>query len=284
MMSQAHSYPRDLVSFIFDLWQDPQFLERLHSIGMNSSFQLPDRSLFEYIVSACYQASLMREETRPVMFRLIIRPPELFPVDMGPPTGFHVLQFTEPKTFNEQELYKLAPAADFYRTLIGIDLDREARPQIWGLIHSGARLRMQTVVGGRKMSLSLPRQSRDLCYGSRSDLGVPWSRNNRILERRSGESSFPRCLRGSMACGKLCRNTSQDACIARCGSRPVKETLGDPRSGIWQKPCATDRAPHYRYYPEFPSRRDADLSARGYGAWVHCREFAHRHQVSIPRR
>ena len=122
---------------------------------MNSSFRLPERSLLEHLVSVCYQASLMREETRPVMFRLIIRPPELFPVDMGPPTGLHLLKFNEPRSCNEQELYKLAPAADFYRTLIGIDLDCEARPQIWGLIHSGTRW-MQTVVGGRKISLSLP--------------------------------------------------------------------------------------------------------------------------------
>jgi len=154
-MPQTHSYHRELVAFIFDLWQDPQFSKRLYSIGIDSSFHLPDRSMFEHIVSVCYQASLMREETRPVMFRLIIRPSELFPVNMGPPSGLHLLKFTEPRSFNEQELYKLAPAADFYRTLIGICLDQKAKPQIWGLIHSGTRW-VQTVFGGRKMFPSLP--------------------------------------------------------------------------------------------------------------------------------
>ncbi|MEN6374161.1 MAG: putative sensor domain DACNV-containing protein [Smithella sp.] len=153
-MPQTHSYPHELVSFIFDLWQDVKFLER-ERIGIDFSFQLPDRSLFEQIVSVCYQASLMREETRPVMFRLIIRPSELFPVDMDPPAGLHILKFSEPRSFNEQELYRLAPAANFYRTLIGISIDQEEKPRIWGLIHSGLRW-MTTIYGGRKISPALP--------------------------------------------------------------------------------------------------------------------------------
>jgi len=97
----------------------------------------------------------MREETRPVIFRLIICSPELIPVDAGPPTGLHQIKFTKPRSFNERELYKLAPAADFYRTLIGIFINQEGMPQIWGLIHSGTRW-MQTISGGRKMFPSLP--------------------------------------------------------------------------------------------------------------------------------
>lgn len=155
MVRHIHSYPRELVSFIFDLWHDPQFSERLREIGIDPSFQLPERSLFNYIISVCYQASLMREETRPVIFRLIICPPELIPADAGPPTGLHQLKFTEPRSFNERELYKLAPAADFYRTLIGMFIDQDGRPQIWGLIHSGTRW-MQTVFGGRKIFPALP--------------------------------------------------------------------------------------------------------------------------------
>ena len=154
-MLQSHSYPRELVSFIYDLWKDPQFSEGLRSIGMDSSFQLPDRSLFEHMISVSYQASLAREETRPLMFRLILRPPELLPADMGPPTGLHPLTFTRPRCFNEQELCKLAPAADFNRTLIGICLDQELKPRIWGLIHSGTRW-TQTVFGGRNIVPSLP--------------------------------------------------------------------------------------------------------------------------------
>jgi hypothetical protein len=74
---------------------------------------------------------------------------------MGPPSGLHKLLFKIPRAFNEQELYKLAPAADFYRTLIGVDVGQNKEPQIWGLIHSGTRW-IQTFFGGRKISPSLP--------------------------------------------------------------------------------------------------------------------------------
>src|SRR5512135_1994068 len=110
-----HAYPRELVSFILDRWKDPLFAERLNAAGINPSIQLPDRSVLEQIISACYQASLMREEERPVVFRLIIRDHHLFLPDEGPPTGLHRLQFAKMRPFNEYELHRLAPAADFYR-------------------------------------------------------------------------------------------------------------------------------------------------------------------------
>jgi hypothetical protein len=150
-----HAYPEELVSFIFDLWEEPQFRERLRLAGIDPSMQLPDRAVLQEIISTCYQASLLREEERPVTFRLIIHDPELFSLSDGPPTGLHRLQFTRPRPFNEYELHQLAPAADFYRTLIGISLDRENGAHIWGVIHSGT-LWMQAVYGGRKPFPPLP--------------------------------------------------------------------------------------------------------------------------------
>lgn len=143
-----HAYPEELVAFIFELWQDQQFQERLRAAGIDPSVQFPERAVFQQLISTCYQASLMREEERPVRFRLIIRAPELFPADEGPPTGLHRLRFARTRPFNEYELHRLAPAADFYRTLIGVSLDGE-EAQIWGMVHSGTRW-MQAVYGGRK--------------------------------------------------------------------------------------------------------------------------------------
>src|SRR6266568_8147735 len=125
-----HSYPQEMVSFIFDLWKDPLFVERITPFVIDASFQLPDRAILEQVISTCYQASLLKEEERPVRFRLIIRAPEHFPANDGPPTGLHRLQFSRPRPFNEYELYRLAPAADFYRSLIGISLDPEEGAQI----------------------------------------------------------------------------------------------------------------------------------------------------------
>lgn len=154
MRPGVHAYPGELVSFIFDIWQDPLFLERFGAAGISPSTQLPDRHLLERIISTCYQASLLREEQRPVRFRLIIRDPLLFPGEEGPPSGLHRFQFTRPRPFNEYELYRLAPAADYYRTLIGISLAPEGA-QIWGMVHSGTRW-MQAVYGGRKTFPPLP--------------------------------------------------------------------------------------------------------------------------------
>jgi len=151
----THAYPEELVSFIFNLLEDPKFLERLRLAGIDTSAQLPGRGVLQKIISTCYQASLLQEEERKVMFRLIIGAPDLFPADEGPPSGLHRLQFCKTRSFNEYELHRLAPAADFYRTLIGVLLDKDGGAQIWGMIHSGTRW-MQTVYGGRKSFPLLP--------------------------------------------------------------------------------------------------------------------------------
>jgi hypothetical protein len=151
----GHSYPKDLVAFIFERWQDPSFVERLCPAAVDCTFRLPDRGVLEQVISTCYQASLMREEERPVMFRLIIRDSHLFSAEEGPPTGMHRLIFSRMRPFNEYELHRLAPAADFYRTLIGISIGPDEGAQIWGLLHSGTRW-MHAVYGGRKTSPPLP--------------------------------------------------------------------------------------------------------------------------------
>ncbi|RII31562.1 MAG: hypothetical protein CXR30_01735 [Geobacter sp.] len=150
-----HAYPLDLVDFVYELWSDPVFKERINSVATDLPFDLPDRALFEHILSTCYQASLMQEEERQVMLRIIIQVPESLPLEEGPPSGLHRLRFNKPRSFNEYELHRLAPAADFYRTLIGVTIDHDNGPQIWGLIHSGTRW-MQTEHGGKKTFPPLP--------------------------------------------------------------------------------------------------------------------------------
>lgn len=151
----GHSYPKDLVAFIYERWQDASFVERLCPRRERCQFELAPREVLEQVLSTCYQASLLREEERPVMFRLIIRDRHLFPAEEGPPTGIHRLVFSRTRPFNEYELHRLAPAADFYRTLIGISIDPQEGAQIWGLLHSGTRW-MHAVYGGRKTSPPLP--------------------------------------------------------------------------------------------------------------------------------
>ena len=97
----------------------------------------------------------MREEGRPVRFRLILREPGCFDGKDGPPAGLHRLPFSEPQPFDEYALQRLSPATDFYRSLIGVRHDTQEGLQIWGIVHSGSRW-VQDVYGGRKIPPALP--------------------------------------------------------------------------------------------------------------------------------
>jgi hypothetical protein len=151
-----HSYPRDLVSFLIEHWDEAAPDKQGNSIGEQvKPDRLPGVDVLEQLISVCYHASLMREEERSVNLRLILREPERFVPEEGPPEGLHRLLFTSPRPFGEYELRRLSPAADFYRTLVGVCVGPAGTLQIWGMVHSGTRW-LQTIFGGRKTYRPLP--------------------------------------------------------------------------------------------------------------------------------
>jgi len=115
---------------------------------------LPEPPVLEALLSTCYQASLLREEERPVIFRTIFADPQDFPEGDGPPDGLHRLEFEEPRPFDEHELRRLSPAADFDRSLVGVYRD-DGEMKVWGVVHSGPRW-LRGVQGGREPSAPLP--------------------------------------------------------------------------------------------------------------------------------
>lgn len=150
-----HSYSQEMASFLMERWNDAGCTGRQEVIEIGPADQLPALSSLEHLISTCYQASLLREEERPVRFRLILCEPDRLSSEEGPPTGLHRLIFTEPRPFNEHELQRIFPSADFYRSLIGIRLDQDEGLQIWGIVHSGPRW-IQNIYGGRQTSPTLP--------------------------------------------------------------------------------------------------------------------------------
>ena len=68
---------------------------------------LPDQGTLETLISACYQAGLLREEERAVTFRVILCEPDLLPPFEGPPSGTHRLEFPRPRQFDVQEIRRL---------------------------------------------------------------------------------------------------------------------------------------------------------------------------------
>ena len=150
-----HANARDLALYVTDHWGDTRLSELGRAIDPGPEDALPDQNTLDHLISCCYQASLMREEDRPVRFRLILKEPGCFNSNDGPPTGLHRLQFGEPQPFDEGKLQRLSPATDFYRSLIGVRHgDREVL-QIWGIVHSGSRW-VQNVYGGRMIAPALP--------------------------------------------------------------------------------------------------------------------------------
>ena len=137
------AYPADLAHFLRERWDE------------EIAGPPPGSSTLETLISACYQASLLREEERAVTFRVILCAPDIFPPNEGPPGGVHRLEFPEPRPFDIQELRRLSPAADYYRSLIGVCMDEEGELCIWGLVHTGPRW-LREGQGGRDAPPPLP--------------------------------------------------------------------------------------------------------------------------------
>src|SRR5215213_10654240 len=144
----GYSYPGDLARFVRDRWRDvPE-----PSGGVDP---LPEAAALEGFFAACFQASMLREEERQVVFRAILAEPALFAPEGRPPEGLQRLAFPRSLPFDPRELRRLSVAADPQRTLIGVRQDGEGSLRIWGLINSGTRW-LRDVQGGRRAGAPLP--------------------------------------------------------------------------------------------------------------------------------
>lgn len=161
--STPWAYPEDLARCVIEHWEHtsavtdpPTTRERYRSESENLAARPPDTAALEELLSACYQASLLREEERPVTFRAVLGGPDLFSPHGGPPEGLQRLEFSEPRASNPGELRRLSAAAAFHRSLIGVKQGAGGNSlQIWGLIHSGPRW-LRDVQGGRGEGAPIP--------------------------------------------------------------------------------------------------------------------------------
>jgi hypothetical protein len=153
--SPPHAYPHDLALLVRKRWSEAPSVEREGLAQATAPEQeLPAVALLERLLSVCYQASLLHEEGRPVTFRLALAEPAVFEAAAGPPAGLHRLVLHESRPFDAHELRRLAPAAVFQRSLIGVRL-QGGELRIWGVIHAGPRW-LQAVRGGRRIRQSIP--------------------------------------------------------------------------------------------------------------------------------
>lgn len=107
------------------------------------------------ILDVLYQASFLYEEGEPVRCRVVLADPEDCKQGDGPPTGFHILRFAEPREFTPEEIRKLAPAASYYRSILGIHYNADRGVSIWGIVETGTRW-VNRIDGGRFDGAPLP--------------------------------------------------------------------------------------------------------------------------------
>ena len=143
-----HAYPSQLATLVLTRWHEATAAGQINLTA-------PAISTLARILSICYQATLLREEGRPVTFRLALSEPAAFDPAAGPPSGLHRLVFSRPLPLDQHELRRLAPAAEFSRSLIGASLSGPTGPEIWGVIHSGTQW-LQSVRGGRETEQTIP--------------------------------------------------------------------------------------------------------------------------------
>jgi hypothetical protein len=145
--ANRNAYPPDLAALVLTGWHEATAAGQIHVAP-------PAASTLGEILSICYQATLLREEGRPVTFRLSLSEPDAFAPTAGPPAGLHRLVFMRPLALDQHELRRLAPAVVFSRSLIGATAVG-GEPKIWGVIHSGPQW-LQSVRGGRETDQMIP--------------------------------------------------------------------------------------------------------------------------------
>jgi hypothetical protein len=144
----SHTYPRELTEKIISEWSEWPHVT-------NFLDDLPPKKALVSLLSEAFQASLLREENRPIRCRLaLINPFELSEAE-GPPTGMQVLPLQDERKLSAQEIRRLSPCATFYRSLIGVRWDPEEGFWIWGILNSGTRW-VARFDGGRLQSSAAP--------------------------------------------------------------------------------------------------------------------------------
>jgi hypothetical protein len=139
----GHAYPVQLAELVKKAWP-PESLARL-----------PQEHHLRQLLDVAYHASFLRDEDRQVRFRLIFGDPSFFAPDEGPPSGLMPLNLDSGRPFDEQEIRRLAMAALFFRSMIGVCPGTDQKLHIWGVVVSGTRW-LSSVAGGRYRGPSQP--------------------------------------------------------------------------------------------------------------------------------
>ncbi len=151
---QPSLYPDSIAAAIRDLWAEQQLNLEV----------LPSKFVLHQFVDTVYQASLLREEGDAIQFRAVWARANVF--EKGYKDGnasLQVVRYRDPIDFSPHNLRKLAAAADYYRSILGVFTDGEEL-KIWGTIYTGTAW-VSNVQGGKPLGPSLRRTSSCKSWG-----------------------------------------------------------------------------------------------------------------------
>src|SRR5258708_24294779 len=123
----GYSYPGQLSELVKKVWP------------AEAIDYLPKDSQLRLLLDVAYHASLLREEQRPVTFRLLLVNPEDLVKPELPPISLAGFPLDRWRPFNEQEVRRISMATDFFPSLIGVYADRAEQLNIWGIFLSVTR-------------------------------------------------------------------------------------------------------------------------------------------------
>jgi len=132
----GYSYPAQLTALTKKAWPSDR-------LG-----QLPEDNHLRRLFDVAFHASLLRDEDRQVIFRIMLGDPALLPPEDGPPSGLMPLYLDRSRPYNEQEIRRLSMAALFFRSMIGVCANANNDLEIWGMVVSGTRW-LSSLAGGR---------------------------------------------------------------------------------------------------------------------------------------
>jgi hypothetical protein len=121
-----YAYPPQLALYVRHEWE----------LATGASMPIEEGNL-ERVLTIAYQASLLRDEDRPVRVRLVVAEPSDFDALGGPPIDLQPLAFETPVVLNPEQLRRLAVGAKYHRALVGVRIAEDGRLVVWGILQSG---------------------------------------------------------------------------------------------------------------------------------------------------
>lgn len=124
-MTETYAYPPDVAAALHQQWP-------------THALPLPEPDMLTNFIAGGYQASLLREEDRPVQCHLLLRPIAPPNHQLEPPpeavAAYQLLAFSEPRAYSAQELRRLSPTTQRPGTLLSVGAEPTGELAIHGLV------------------------------------------------------------------------------------------------------------------------------------------------------